>query len=119
MKLQKQTSKEPARSFFRYKYITDLSITYEGFGGEVQLHTPDISSKGMFIHTTMSLPEGAVIRVKFRLRQTNYWVIARSEVRYSLPGVGVGVEFIDISPEAQKAIDNELGIEMPPSPDGR
>jgi hypothetical protein len=32
----------------------------------------------------------------------------RGEVRYCLPGVGVGVEFIDISPEARHAIDEEM-----------
>jgi PilZ domain-containing protein len=107
---KKGTERVP-RSFYRYKYITDLSITYEGHGGEVRLHTPDISSQGMFIHTSIVVPEGAVILVKFRLRRTNFEVRARSEVRYSLPGVGVGVEFVDISPEARQAIEEELGIE--------
>jgi hypothetical protein len=35
-------------------------------------------------------------------------VKARAEVRYCLAGVGVGVEFIDISPEAQRAISEEM-----------
>jgi len=32
----------------------------------------------------------------------------RAEVRYCLPDVGVGVEFIDIAPEAKAAIEDEL-----------
>jgi hypothetical protein len=32
----------------------------------------------------------------------------RAEVRYCLSGVGVGVEFIDLAPEAQRAIEEEM-----------
>jgi hypothetical protein len=94
----------------RYSVISDLSIAYEGNGQEIHLHTPDISPRGMFVHTALNLPEGAVVRVKFRLRRSNVEVDARSEVRYCLPGVGVGVEFVQISEEAQRAIEEELGI---------
>ena len=98
---------------YRHSYLSDLSITFEGHGSEIRLHTPDLSTRGMFIHTSMELPEGSVIRVKFRLKRTNFQVNVRSEVRYCLPGVGVGVEFVEISQEAQNAIAEELGIAEP------
>ena len=98
-----------SRSDRRYKYISDLSIIYEGFGGEVLLHTPDISPRGMFIHTSLDIPQGAVIIVNFRLQRANVKVTTRAEVRYCLPGVGVGVEFVEISPEVKQAIEEELG----------
>jgi len=98
------------RSSERYKYISDLSITYEGFGGEVRLYTPDLSPRGMFINTTLQIPQGSVIVVNFRLQRTNVKVTARCEVRYCVPGAGVGVEFVEISPEAQQAIEEELGV---------
>ena len=104
------------RSYPRHSYIRDLSITYEGHGEEVHLQTPEMSAKGMFIHTGLSLPEGAVIKVKFRLYRLNFEVNARAEVRYSVPGEGVGVEFVDITPEAQQAIEEELGIGEPQPP---
>jgi hypothetical protein len=106
-----RTQTQNARNFDRYKYITDLSITYEGYGEEVRLHTPDISSRGMFIHTSLDLPEGSIIRVKFRLRGSGQEVVARSEVRYCLPGVGIGVEFVEISPDARQAISDELAVD--------
>jgi hypothetical protein len=37
-------------------------------------------------------------------------VQVRSEVRYCLPGVGVGVEFIGLSGKDQKAILGEIGL---------
>jgi len=45
--------------------------------------------------------------IEFRLTRLDVLVKARGEVRYCLPGVGVGVEFIDISPDAQRAIEEE------------
>ena len=107
-----------ARSYTRFSYLRDLSFTYEGHGQEVPLPAPDLSARGMFIHTTLCLPEGAVLRVRFRLFRSHYEVKARGEVRYSLPGVGVGVEFVEISPEAQQAIEEELGSDevTPPTP---
>ena len=99
-----------ARNYHRHQYLSDLSIAYEGYEEEVQLHTPDISARGMFIHTSLHFPEGAVIKVKFRLSRSNFEVNARCEVRYCLTGVGIGIEFVEISPEAQRAIEEELGI---------
>ena len=52
--------------------------------------------------------QGAVLCVEFRLTRSDVLVRARAEVRYCLPGVGVGVEFVDISPDAQRAIEEEM-----------
>ncbi len=78
-----------------------------------------VSSDHPFLNTAHQFPEGAVLKVKFRLARTNFQVNARSEVRYCLPDVGIGVEFIEISPEAQRAIEDELRagrLAPPPEP---
>jgi hypothetical protein len=64
----------------------------------------------MFINTMRTFPEGAVLNVKFRLALSGHEVHSRAEVRYCLPGVGVGVEFIDISRESVQAIEREIEI---------
>jgi hypothetical protein len=97
------------RSSKRFSHITGLSITHEGFGSEIQIQTPDVSANGMFIHTAVRFPEGSVIRVNFRLQRSQFEVKTRAEVRYCLPGVGIGVEFIGISDEAARAIGEEIG----------
>lgn len=81
---------------------------YEGKFEEVPIRPPDISVQGMFIQTLHHFAEGAVLKVRFRLARSHHEVHARAEVRYSLPGVGVGVEFVDISAEDREAIENEL-----------
>jgi PilZ domain-containing protein len=92
----------------RHKVFSDLAVTYEGCKENVAVRVPDISTRGIFINTSRPFPEGAVLKVQFRLSRTNVVVKARGEVRYCLPGVGIGVEFVELSPEARGAIEKEL-----------
>jgi hypothetical protein len=100
------------RSHSRYSPYRDLSIVFEGSSDNISIRVPDVSPQGMFISTPRYFPEGAVLKVRFRLTRTDYEVFARGEVRYCLPGVGIGLEFIDISPECQRAIEEQLEREM-------
>ena len=93
-----------------YAHFRELSIAYEGYSEEVPLRPPDLSARGMFIQTARHFPEGAVLKVRFRLARSGYEVSARAEVRYCLAGVGIGVEFIDIPDEARSAIEEELKV---------
>ena len=99
---------KPERKHKRIPYPPDLVVTYEGFEANIRVSGPNLSPNGMFINTPTPLPEGAVLTVKFRLTSVNCWVSARCEVRYSLPGVGVGVEFVDLSEESRCAILHEI-----------
>ncbi len=98
----------PARSFRRHMSYRDLEVVYEGHSQEIPLRVPDLSTQGMFINTPQIFPEGSVLKMKFRLCRTGFLVIARGEVRYCLAEVGIGVEFVEISEEAQQAIDEEI-----------
>lgn len=97
----------PPRQAERYAHYRELSIVYEGTSLDVPVRAPDISIHGMFINTAQKFPEGAVLRICFRLSRTHFLITARGEVRYCLPGVGVGVEFIGLPEEAQRAIEEE------------
>ncbi len=90
--------------------LCDLSVTYEGHSDVIVCRQPDVSTRGMFINTNRRLPEGAVLNVRFRLTRTGEAIQARAEVRYCLPGVGVGVEFVEISPESLRAIKTEIEL---------
>jgi hypothetical protein len=92
----------------RISSLRELSVSYEGFSEDVITRPPDISTRGMFINTNRNFPEGAVLNVRFRLARSGVEVRSRCEVRYCLPGVGVGVEFIEISTESVRAIENEI-----------
>lgn len=98
-----------------YAHFSELSFVYEGKFEEVPIRPPDISTQGMFIQTPHRFQEGAVLKVRFRLARSRHEVHARAEVRYCLPGVGIGVEFVNISPEDRDAIKNELRDAQLPS----
>ncbi len=111
-------SRIPTRRDERFKGYSELSFTYEGQSREIPVRVPDVSIHGMFINTPDHFPEGAVLRIRFRLDRLNYEVHARGEVRYCLPGVGIGVEFIEISREAQNAIVEEFTAQVPLGTEG-
>jgi len=96
------------RDWSRFSNLKDISVVYEGHSEVLAVHTPDISPSGMFINTSTRFHDGAVLKVRFRLARSNHRVQTRCEVRYCLPGVGIGVEFIDLAPRHEKAIRDEI-----------
>ena len=107
-----RSSRKPAllRSSPRIHSISNISVHYEGLTEELASRPPDLSREGMFINTTRHFPEGAILNLKFSLALTGKEISTRCEVRHCLPGVGVGVEFIGISPEAVRAIEREIKL---------
>ena len=103
--------KVATRKDARYPQLSELSMTYEGFVEDAAVRAPDLSLHGMFINTRTEYPEGAVLKLRFRLVRTGILIETRGEVRYCLKGVGVGVEFVDISPDIRRAIEEEISLQ--------
>ena len=99
-----------ARREPRLQQLRELHVTYEGRESEVPIRPPDLSLHGMFLNTSTHFPEGAVVHLRFRLTQSNLEVQTRCEVRYCLPGIGIGVEFVGLGDDAVRAIEKELKI---------
>jgi len=97
-----------ARQAPRQSYCRDLSIVYEGYSLEIPVRAPDLSVDGMFINTPRFFPEGAVLKIRFRLAGTGTEIRVRAEVRHCIPGVGIGVEFVEMDDQARQAIAREL-----------
>jgi hypothetical protein len=95
----------------RYSYVSELSMIYEGFEEDIHVRPPDLSPHGMFINTRTEYPEGAVLKLRFKLARTGVVIETRCEVRYCLKGVGVGVEFLAIPPESVRAIEEEIEVQ--------
>jgi len=100
--------KNPAREAERFAAYRGLNLIYEGRSEKLEVRAPDLSPKGMFIHVPNRFPEGAVVKVEFCLSRSGHHVKARAEVRYCLPGVGIGIEFFEISEEDQRMIEAEI-----------
>jgi PilZ domain len=86
----------------------DLRISYDGCIEVVDRRSPDLTPQGMFINTPRQFPVDAQLTLRFDLVRTGVIVQAVGRVRYCLPGVGVGVQFVDLSPSARAAIEKEL-----------
>jgi hypothetical protein len=99
-----------ARLYPRIYTIANISVNYEGRTEELATRPPDVSRQGMFISTVRNFPEGAVLNLRFCLALSGAQIATRCEVRYCLPGVGVGVEFIGISPDAIRDIEREVKL---------
>ena len=106
----KETFFSPGRREPRFQHLSEIHLSYEGGGAEITIRLPDLSPHGMFVNTSTHFPEGAILNLRFRLTQSNVEVQTRCEVRYCLPGIGIGVEFVGLGDDAVRAIEKELKI---------
>ena len=67
----------------------------------------DISVGGAFIDSMISMRVGSMLKLNFRVRSAE--ITAMAEVRYSVPQVGMGIRFVDLSPEHGAAIAGVVG----------
>ena len=110
MKDHNRLAASPVRSSPRIYSLREIAITYEGQNAQIVVKPPNVSTRGMFINTHRTFPEGAVLNLRFTLVLTGAEVRTRGEVRYCQPGVGVGVEFVGLSAEAVKIIEREIAL---------
>jgi hypothetical protein len=94
----------------RVHSLREISISYEGGTQVVSIRPPDVSTRGMFVNTSEKFLEGAVLNLRFRLDLSGAEVQARGEVRYCIPSVGVGIEFIAMSQKGIRAIEKEIEL---------
>jgi hypothetical protein len=104
------------RTSARAHCVREISVSREGNDELIRIKAPDLSPTGMFITASRSFPEGTVLNLKFRLAVTGVEVRTRCEVRYCHPGIGIGVEFIGLSPEATGDIQRELALSREATP---
>ena len=105
-----------ARRGARAHCVREITVSREGNDELIHIKAPDLSITGMFITAAGTFPEGTVLNLRFRLAVTGVEVRTRCEVRYCHPGIGIGVEFIGLSPEAASAIERELSLSGERSP---
>ena len=87
---------------------SDLKIVYDGIADVVYQRSPDLSTSGMFINTSRFYPPGALLQLRFDLIRTGVIVRAVGDVRHCQPGIGIGVQFVDLPEYARAAIEREL-----------
>jgi c-di-GMP-binding flagellar brake protein YcgR len=70
---------------------------------EIRL-TRDVSVGGMFFNVQFPLPVGSEMSVSFRLYPATPPITCRAKVTFSRIGVGMGIQFLDLSEEARQML---------------
>ena len=81
----------------------------ELLGNEELFTIRDLSAGGAFIETPQPLPAASEVTVSVHLRPQDPLVTCSGRVVYSLDGVGMGIEFFDVSGELGRAVGRLLG----------
>ena len=94
-----QPTRKPAaqdrRTATRVTYLSE--VRYDGVEtGAANVRISDISTTGAFIDSLANFPVGAILNLRFSVRAQELCVT--SEVRHSLPRIGMGVRFVSIAP---------------------
>jgi hypothetical protein len=106
--MSKTTDVTVERRLHRRALYPDLRVIYNGLSDHEPSRPPDLSPEGMFIATPFTFLPGANLQLRFDLVCTGTTVEALGKVRYCVPGVGVGVQFLDLPGACRLAIEKEL-----------
>ena len=87
----------------RITYICEVECEAAG-ANRLTTRINDISKTGVFIDSMSSFAVGAVVKLKFRV--LNHVIETLGEVRYSIPQVGMGVRFINLTGEHAALLDS-------------
>jgi PilZ domain len=105
---QQAPTPEPSnrRRFARHRISFPLEARDERVKTPMRVNATDISGSGCYVETILPLPVGTTLKVDF-------WVdtektTTSAVVRTSDPGVGMGVEFIGLPPDAQQRLQKHL-----------
>jgi len=100
------------------RYLTRIAIFYGPYQKKILTdYSINMSTGGVFIESSMILPEDTELTVKFNLPESDTIIVAKSRVAWtndpgsskkiSLPP-GMGVQFLDLSSEDMCAIRTYL-----------
>jgi hypothetical protein len=104
------------RESIRVNYLCECQVESEGLRtGKVNGRINDLSLDGVFIDSMLWLPIGSTLKVKFKIQDRE--IRAIGEVRYFMPHVGMGVQFIDLDSYDRDVIESVVcGKPMPAYP---
>jgi c-di-GMP-binding flagellar brake protein YcgR len=94
------------RQYRRVKLVTQVHCEAPECN-EVRV-TRDVSVGGMFFNVRFPLPIGSEMSITFRLYPTEPAITCRAKVTFSRVGLGMGIQFQDLSTEARQTIQKFL-----------
>jgi len=83
--------------------------TIDAYRLSVPVRISDLSRSGAFLDTVNPLPVGTRLGLRFALR--DYLFIVTAEVVHQMPQFGMGVRFLNLSPEGKAMLEGVLRSE--------
>ena len=96
---------EHRRQHKRMRLVIDLYFDGHDATGVASLK--EISLGGLYMNTSADIAEGALLHLRIPFSNGEQ-VVAKAEVVYTNPNVGVGVKFVEISDEDRALLDRKL-----------
>lgn len=78
----------------------------ESSGTKVTARTSDVSRTGCYLDTLNPVPAGTTLRLRLTHDGENFETSVR--VVYQVPGMGMGVAFVNVPPQQQAILDRWL-----------
>ena len=75
----------------------------------VPVRISDLSRSGAFLDSVNPLPVGTRLGLRFAVG--DYLFVVSAEVVHQMPQFGMGVRFVDLSPESRSVLDGALRCE--------
>jgi hypothetical protein len=94
------------RRFERLRVPFPIEIRNDRGGAAMQTNTSDISGRGCYIESHAPLPLGTPLTIIFWIESEK--IITPAVVRTCDPGVGMGIEFIGLSPQNQGRVQQAV-----------
>jgi len=90
------------RQYRRVVVVTQVKC--EALGREELLVTRDVSVGGLFINAKDPFPKESEVTLSFRLQGATQLVTCRGKIVSSMKGLGMGVQFFDLSEETRQLL---------------
>jgi hypothetical protein len=94
------------RRFARHRISFPLEVRDERVKTPMRVSATDISGNGCYVESILPLPVGTTLRIEFWRGEEK--ISTSAVVRTSDPGVGMGVEFMGMTPDAKQLLQNHL-----------
>lgn len=103
-----RTNAVERRSAVRKSVIASAQVVEAGSGARLRARSCDLVVQGCYIDTINPCPAGTLVRI--RLEKEGATVDSKGKVVYRLPGLGMGIAFLDLTPENQHVLEQWLAL---------
>lgn len=100
------------RSSQRKPVIASAQVIELDSGARLRARSCDLVVRGCYIDTLNPFPPGTFVRI--RLEKEDATFDAKGKVVYRLPGLGMGIAFLDLTPENQLILEQWLALSGSP-----